>query len=179
MELDGLGGVLAGVMLPPRIQPTNEILRLIASFDEFKGEWRAVESIKPERLQSLRRVATIESIGSSTRIEGAKLSDREVESLLRGLQTESFRSRDEQEVAGYAYVMETIQVSWQEMPVSPLAERLVKLLVERGSLTVAGAASVTDANRNTIKDKFAELVGQGLAVLHGKGRGAHYRPAGP
>lgn len=69
MELDGNGGVLAGVMLPPRIQPTNEILRLIASIDEFKGEWRAVESIKPERLQSLRRVATIESIGSSARIE--------------------------------------------------------------------------------------------------------------
>lgn len=100
-----------------------------------------------------------------------------METLLRGLQTESFRSRDEQEVAGYAYVMETIQVSWQEMPVSPLAERLVKLLVERGSLTVAEAASATDANRNMIKDKFAELVGQGLAELHGKGRGAHYRPA--
>jgi Fic family protein len=118
MEMDENGGILDGVMLPPNIQPSHEILRLIASIDEFKGEWRAVESIKPERLQSLRRVATIESIGSSTRIEGAKLSDREVETLLRGLQTESFRSRDEQEVAGYAYVMETIQASWQEMPVT-------------------------------------------------------------
>ena len=65
--------------LPPQIQFSNEMLRLIASIDEFKGEWRAVESIKPGRLQSLRRVAMIESIGSSTRIEGARLSDREVE----------------------------------------------------------------------------------------------------
>lgn len=75
---------LRRAMPPPHIQPSNEMLRLIASIDEFKGEWRAVESIKPERLRSLRRVATIESIGSSTRIEGAKLSDREVETLLNG-----------------------------------------------------------------------------------------------
>ncbi len=79
MELDENGGILASIMLPPRIQPSNEILPLIVSIDELKGEWRAVESIKPERLQSLRCVATIESIGSSTRIEGSKLSDREVE----------------------------------------------------------------------------------------------------
>ena len=349
-------------MLPPQIQLSNEMLRLIASIDEFKGEWRAVESIKPDRLQSLRRVATIESIGSSTRIEGARLSDREVENLLRGLQTESFRSRDEEEVAGYAYVMETIQASWPDMPVtegivlqlhrdllrystkderhrgewkslpnhvvavgpdgkqvgvvfetatpfdtprlmgdllawlakeerepslhpllriavlvvvflaihpfqdgngrlsrilnnllllrggysfasysslesviehgkeayylalrrtqttlgaespdwepwlmfflrsiqsqitrlranldgiemkadhphlSPLAERLHKLLRERGTLTVAEAAAATAANRNTIKDKFGELIEQRLAELQGKGRGAHYRP---
>ncbi len=57
---------------------TNEILGLIAEIDEFKGAWRAIGRIAPERLSSLRRVATIESIGSSTRIEGAKLSDREV-----------------------------------------------------------------------------------------------------
>ena len=91
---------------------------MIASIDEFKGEWRVVEGIVPERLSSLRRVASIESIGSSTRIEGSKLSDREVEILLGNLQTESFRSRDEEEVAGYAYAMETIQASWSNMPVT-------------------------------------------------------------
>jgi len=61
---------------------TPEILSLIAEIDEFKGAWRALGRIAPDRLSSLRRVATIESIGSSTRIEGAKLSDREVERLL-------------------------------------------------------------------------------------------------
>ncbi len=55
---------------------------MIAETDEFKGAWRAIGRIAPERLSSLRRVATIESIGSSTHIEGAKLSDREVEKLL-------------------------------------------------------------------------------------------------
>lgn len=52
---------------------TQEILSLIAEIDEFKGAWRALGRIAPERLSNLRSVATIESIGSSTRIEGARL----------------------------------------------------------------------------------------------------------
>jgi hypothetical protein len=51
---------------------TPEILRLIAEIDEFKGTWRTLTTLAPERLAVLKRVATIESIGSSTRIEGAK-----------------------------------------------------------------------------------------------------------
>ena len=50
---------------------TPEILKLIAEIDEFKGRWKVMESLAPEKLTSLRRIATIESIGSSTRIEGA------------------------------------------------------------------------------------------------------------
>ena len=57
---------------------TPEILLLIAEMDEFKGVWRALGTLAPERLSALHRVATIESIGSSTRIEGSKLSDKEL-----------------------------------------------------------------------------------------------------
>ncbi len=53
-------------------------------------------------------MATIESIGSSTRIEGSKLSDREVEQLLSNLEIKSFATRDEQEVAGYAELMDLV-----------------------------------------------------------------------
>lgn len=94
---------------------TPEILSLIASIDEFKGTWRALGALAPDRLSALRRVATIESIGSSTRIEGSKLSDREVERLLSNLQIRSFASRDEQEVAGYAQVMELVFSSWADI----------------------------------------------------------------
>lgn len=104
--------------LPPVLQPTNEMLRLIAGIDEFKGEWRAMDHLGPEKLQSLRRIATIESVGSSTRIEGAKLSDGEVERLLGNLQAESFQSRDEQEVGGYAHVMNTVQTAWRDLPLT-------------------------------------------------------------
>lgn len=95
---------------------TPEILSLIAEIDEFKGAWRAIGRIAPERLSSLRRVATIESIGSSTRIEGARLSDREVENLLANIRIGTFATRDEQEVAGYADVMESIFGAYDAIP---------------------------------------------------------------
>lgn len=94
---------------------TPELLRLIAEIDEFKGSWRELQSIVPERLAALRRVATIESIGSSTRIEGVKLTDREVEELLGRLNTTEFASRDEEEVAGYADVMDTVFQSFSDI----------------------------------------------------------------
>ncbi len=97
---------------------TPDLLSLLTEIDEFKGAWRALGSLAPERLKALRRVATIESIGSSTRIEGSKLSDREVERLLANLEIKTFESRDEQEVAGYAGVMETVFAAWQDIPIS-------------------------------------------------------------
>jgi len=90
------------------LQITSEILFLVAELDEFKGAWRALGTLAPERLSALRRVATIESVGSSTRIEGVKLSDRQVAQLLSNLEIKKFETRDEQEVAGYAEVMETV-----------------------------------------------------------------------
>src|SRR5450432_4267007 len=90
------------------IKITHEILMLISEIDEFKGGWKVIETLAPEKLTSLRRIATIESVGSSTRIEGSKLSDAEVEKLLSGMETKSFDSRDEQEVAGYADTMDMI-----------------------------------------------------------------------
>ena len=98
------------------LQITPEFLRLIARIDEFKGAWRALGTLAPERLSALRRVATIESIGSSTRIEGSKLTDREVERLLSNLAIKSFDTRDEQEVAGYAELMDMVFSSWQDIP---------------------------------------------------------------
>jgi Fic family protein len=107
------------------IQITPEILSLVAGIDEFKGAWRALGTLAPDRLSALLRVATIESIGSSTRIEGSKLSDRDVERLLSKLQIQKFSSRDEQEVAGYAMVMETVFTSWQDIA---LTENHIKQL---------------------------------------------------
>ncbi len=100
------------------LQITREILNLIARIDEFKGAWRALGTLAPERLSALRRVATIESIGSSTRIEGSKLTDREVEKLLSNLSIQSFDTRDAQEVAGYAELMDLVFGSWQDIPVN-------------------------------------------------------------
>lgn len=97
---------------------TPELLRFITEIDEFKGSWRVQNTQSPERLQVLRHVATIESVGSSTRIEGSKLSDTEIEVLLSNVGKISFLSRDEQEVAGYAEVMETVFESHADIPIT-------------------------------------------------------------
>lgn len=104
---------------------TQDILALITQIDEFKGAWKALGTLAPERLLSLRRVATIESIGSSNRIEGNTLSNKEIEMLLDRLQIKQFSTRDEQEVAGYAEVMETVFSAWSHIS---LTENHIKQL---------------------------------------------------
>jgi len=116
--LDALWIYLDTVMDTPKIIINNEILKLVATIDEFKGAWRAFQNIAPDTLNRLRKVATVESIASSTRIEGAKLSDSEVEKLLSGVGLTSFRSRDEEEVAGYADAVSLVFKSFNEINLS-------------------------------------------------------------
>ena len=98
------------------LQITPEVLKSISLIDEFKGAWRALGTLAPDRLSALRRVATIESVGSSTRIEGSRLTDREVERLLFRLTIQKFETRDEQEAAGYADLMNLVFEAWRDIP---------------------------------------------------------------
>jgi Fic family protein len=98
-----------------RATPTAEQARLIAQIDEFKGAWRALGVLAPERLSVLRRVATIESIGSSNRIEGNTLTDAEIAALLQRVDVRAFSSRHEQEVIGYAEAMALVFTSSQDL----------------------------------------------------------------
>ncbi len=103
-------------MRDPKLILGPDLVKLIAEIDEFKGRWEALKTLSPDRLNALRKVATIESIGSSTRIEGAKLSDAEVEDLLsRAISIKSFKTRDEQEVAGYAEAMDLVFETYADM----------------------------------------------------------------
>ena len=97
---------------------TQELLKIIAELDKFNATWEVKNSHNPEYLTHLRHVATIESIGSSTRIEGVKLTDSEIESLLGNVRKQSFTSRDEQEVVGYAEVMETVFNNFQDIQIT-------------------------------------------------------------
>ena len=105
-------------MLEPKITVSQELLKLITELDEFKGRWELLKTLSPERLKQLRKVATIESIGSSTRIEGAKLSDAQVETLLSNLKTKAFKTRDEQEVAGYAEAMDLVFQAHEDLHIT-------------------------------------------------------------
>ncbi len=101
--------------LPVEIRLTSEMVQMMSEVDEFKGEFRNSQNIPRDRLNKLRKIATIESVGSSTRIEGVKLSNKEVEVLLDRLELHSFKTRDEEEVAGYAEAMNLVYDSFEEL----------------------------------------------------------------
>jgi Fic family protein len=97
---------------------TNEILNLISEIDEFKGKWQAINTLSPDRLKMLKKSATIESIASSTRIEGVQLTDAQVETLLSKVRKKSFKSRDEEEVVGYSDAMDFILESFEDLKIT-------------------------------------------------------------
>ena len=100
------------------LQITPKILSLISEIDQFKGAWQVNKNTAVSRLPDWKRLATIESIGSSTRIEGSQMTDQDVEELLTELKIKKFGTRDEQEVAGYAHVMDTVLESWADIPIT-------------------------------------------------------------
>ena len=108
------------------IKITPEMLTKIADIDHFNGIWQGgLCNISREQLKVMKRIATIESVGSSNRIEGNKMSDAEIEKLFSAIDKKSFKSRDEEEVAGYADLINTIFDNYQDIP---LSENYIKQL---------------------------------------------------
>jgi Fic family protein len=93
-------------------------MQLIGLIDGFKGKWNVIEKRENRYLKELRKIATIESIGSSTRIEGATLSDKEVQELLNNIKITKMQTRDEQEVIGYYEVLELIYDHYSDIQLS-------------------------------------------------------------
>lgn len=116
------------------IKINNQMLTIISEIDEFKGSWKFLGQMVYEKLQALKKSATIESVGSSNRIEGNKLSDKQVEELLSKINKQSFANRDEEEVAGYAKLANIIFEDWEVVPLSEnYIKQLHKILLEYSS----------------------------------------------
>ena len=105
-------------MLNYCITINHNILNLISELDEFKGRWQAINTLSFDRLSLLKKSATIESIASSTRIEGVKLTDEQVEKLLLKVSKKSLKNRDAQEVLGYADAMNIVLENFNELKIS-------------------------------------------------------------
>jgi len=97
--------------------PSNIILK-IAQIDQLKGQWISGARLSPQVLGRLKRSVLITSTGASTRIEGAKLSDEDIEKMMRGLSVQKFTDRDVQEVNGYFKLLENIFDSWKHIKLS-------------------------------------------------------------
>lgn len=96
----------------------QSIWSLINQIDEIKGQWIGGAKLNPQALNRLKRSVLVTSTGASTRIEGAKLSDEDVEKLMRGLSIQKFTDRDVQEVKGYYELLNNIFESWKKIPFS-------------------------------------------------------------
>ncbi|MFH1838579.1 MAG: Fic family protein [Candidatus Kuenenbacteria bacterium] len=92
-----------------------EIWLKINKIDELKGQWIAGAKLSPQVLGRLKRSVLITSTGASTRIEGAKLSDEDIEKMMRGLSVQKFIDRDVQEVKGYYELLNNIFDSWKHL----------------------------------------------------------------
>jgi Fic family protein len=138
-------------MKEPQFALGQDLVKLIAEIDEFKGRWDALKTLSPDRLNALRKVATVESIGSSTRIEGAKLTDAQVETLLSNIKMQSFNTRDEQEVAGYAEALDLVFRAYEDM-------RLTENHISQLHLTLLRHSAKEERHRGSYKTLRNDVV---------------------
>ena len=99
-------------------ESAQKIYHLLAEIENLKGQWKAGLKLSPQILTRLRKSVIVTSTGASTRIEGSRLSDEDVEKLLKGLKIQKLKTRDEQEVAGYAELLVNIFESHQDLQLS-------------------------------------------------------------
>src|SRR5260370_29642360 len=102
------------MLAPPKLDMA--VARLLGEVDEFKGYWGNLREVEPDRLSRLQKVATVESVGASTRIEGAEVSDAEVEQILKAIKSDSLRSRDGGEARGYAHLLQLVFTHCRTFP---------------------------------------------------------------
>ena len=96
----------------------EEIYAMLSEIDGVKNSWQITGNLLPQTLERLTRSVIITSTGSSNRIEGNNLTDAEVESLYKNLHVKKFKTRDEQEVAGYLHCLELVFKHYHDIPVS-------------------------------------------------------------
>lgn len=95
-----------------------KLIGLISEIDRFDASWKAIERREGQSLKELKSIATVRSVGASTRIEGSKLSDEEVDVLLKSMDISKLQDRDQQEVVGYYEALDIIDENFEEIPVS-------------------------------------------------------------
>ena len=94
------------------------LLRIVSEIDRFDASWSSIEKREKQSLKQLKNIATVRSVGASTRIEGSKMSNEEVKALLDNLEITKIEDRDSQEVVGYFEVLELISENFKEIEIT-------------------------------------------------------------
>jgi len=94
-----------------------KLVSLISQIDRFDASWTSIEKKEGQSLKQLKSIATVRSVGASTRIEGSKMSDEEVEVLLKQIDITKLSDRDSQEVVGYFEALDIITESYENIEI--------------------------------------------------------------
>ena len=95
-----------------------ELISLISKIDRFDASWTSIEKREGQSLKQLKSIATVRSVGASTRIEGSKLSNEEVEVLLKEIDITKIEDRDSQEVVGYFETLDLISEVYNDIKIN-------------------------------------------------------------
>ncbi|NGX34680.1 MAG: Adenosine monophosphate-protein transferase SoFic [Candidatus Anoxychlamydiales bacterium] len=141
----------------------SDLWTKVAQIDELKGQWVAGIQLSSQVLGRLKRSILITSTGASTRIEGTRLSDEDVEKLMRGLDIQKFTDQDKQEVKGYFELLENVFNAWKSIQLSEntikhfhqeLLEYVKKDKIHRG-----------EYKKNENKVRMIDKAGKSIGVL--------------
>ena len=94
------------------------LLRIVSKIDRFDASWAAIEKKEKQSLNQLKNIATVRSVGASTRIEGSNMSDEEVKVLLDDIDITKIEDRDSQEVVGYFEVLDLISENHKDIEIT-------------------------------------------------------------
>lgn len=97
---------------------SSDIWLKITQIESIKGNWEGSTKLSPQILGRLKQSILITSTGASTRIEGSKLSDKQIEKMIRGISIQKIDNRDEQEVTGYYELLANVFNSWESIKFS-------------------------------------------------------------
>lgn len=140
---------------------TEEVYAILSEIDAVKNAFRLTDRLLPQTINRLTQSVIVTSTGASNRMEGNRLSDAEVEALYLNLHIRKFKTRDEQEAAGYLEVFERILESYADMP---LTEALI-LQLHRDMLKYSDkderqrGAYKFGPNRVEAKDQSGNVIG--------------------
>ena len=101
-----------------KIDISWDLIGLISKIDRFDASWSSIEKREGQSLKQLKSISTVRSVGASTRIEGSKMSDAEVDVLLKNIDITKLEDRDSQEVVGYFNTLDIITESYQDINIT-------------------------------------------------------------
>ncbi len=113
-------------------RPSMNTVNRLNEIERFHGNWQKNSRLKPALIIALKQTTIVTSAGASTRIEGALMSDKQVQELIdKGLETSNVSSRSAREVKGYVKTLTYIYEYFKDIHITEKEIReLHQLLTE-------------------------------------------------